>query len=132
MRRVAGLLLGIALLSPACSDTTAPPQPGELSLRFTSPHTTDAAAIVTLTVPAGVTIAEVTAVDEDVAVFHRASGTTVRIAVFGPLASGALARFMVPNVRDAGRYSVQLVEVADETNALRASLAGYTVTVVQE
>ena len=125
------LIAALVLVAPACSDSTAPPEPGEIVVRLVSPNTGDAAAVVTLTAPSGVTLADFQPGSSELAVFHRTTGTTTRIAVFGPLANGAVARFMVPDMRDASRYIVQLVEVADETNALRGSLAGYSVSVVR-
>jgi hypothetical protein len=125
------LLAALVLVAPACSDGTAPPEPGEVVVRLVSPNTGDAAAVLTLTAPSGVTIADFEPGSQELAVFHRTTGTTTRIAVFGPL-DGAVARFTVPNVRDAGLYTVQLLEVADESNTLRTSLAGYSASVVRE
>ena len=100
-------------------------------MRLVSPNTGDAAAVVTLTAPSGVTIADFEPGSQELAVFHRTTGTTTRIAIFGPLTNGAVARFTVPNVRDVGQYAVQVMEVADESNALRESIAGYSVSVVR-
>ena len=122
MRTLAQLLVMLVLLAPACSDATAPPEPGTLVVRLTTPNAGDAAAIVTLTTPGGVTLGDVVSGSDAIALFHRTSGSTTRIAVFGPLTTGAIVRFAVPNVRDAGRYTVKLVEVADEGNALRPAL----------
>ena len=123
-------LVALLLVAPACSDSTAPPEPGEIVVRLVSPNTGDAAASLVLTAPSGVTLTDFEPASNELAVFSRTSGTTTRIAVFGPL-NGAIVRFMVPNVRDATRYTVQLVEVSDEGNALRESLAGYSVTVAR-
>ena len=125
-------LVALVLVAPACSDSTAPPEPGEVVVRLVSPNAGDAAAVLTLTAPAGVSITGFESGSGELAAFHRTTGTTTRIAVFGPLSNGAVARFMVPDVRDASKYVVQLVEVADESNALRASLAGYSVSVVRQ
>lgn len=126
------LIAALVLVAPACSDSTAPPEPGEIVVRLVSPNTGDAAAVVTLTAPTGVTLDEFQPGSDDIAVFSRTTGTTTRIAIFGPLSNGAVTRFVVPDVRDASKYAVQLIEVADETNALRASLAGYSVSVVRQ
>jgi len=126
------LLVAMVLVAPACSDSTAPPEPGEIVVRLVSPNTGDAAAVVTLTAPSGTTLGEFRAGADDHAMFHRTTGTTTRIAVFGPLTTGAVARFIVPDVRDIGQYVVQLVEVADENNVLRESLTGYSVSVVRQ
>ena len=131
-KNIIRIFAALVLVAPACSDSTAPPEPGEIVVRLVSPNTGDAAAVVTLTAPAGVTLDEFQPGSNEIAVFSRTTGTTTRIAVFGPLSNGAVARFMVPDMRDASKYAVQLVEVADETNALRASLAGYSVSVVRE
>lgn len=132
MRKVGQLLVILALLAPACRDTTAPPEPGTLVVRLTTPNTGDAAAVLTLTRPGGVTLDDVLAGSDEIVLFQHTDGATTRIAVFGGLADGAIARFEVPNVRDASQYSVQLVEVADEGNALRPALTGYSVSVQRD
>ena len=131
-RRLLSVAAIALLLLPGC-DSTAPhvPEPGVLTLMLTSPNTGDAAAVITVVAPAdsGVSAVEAVPGQGDLIVHSRVSARTTRVVVIGALADGALVRFAVPDVQQADSYTVQLVEVADETNALRASLAGYSVSV---
>ena len=106
------------------------PVPGQLTATLATPSADDRALMLTITGPEAVT--GVTAAGAGYAVFARpADATTVRVAVFGNIAAGALVRFSVPDVNRAAAYSVSVVEAADPANALRASLAGYAVTVAR-
>src|SRR5439155_25468841 len=60
---------------------------------------------------------------------RRESGSTVIGAVVGALDNGAVATLHVPDVGAAARYTTTVLEVADRQDALRASLAGYALTV---
>lgn len=55
----------------------------------------------------------------------------VNVALFGQLGNGAVLRFSVPDVNQAAAYSASVQEVADATNALRPSLAGYQLVVAK-
>jgi hypothetical protein len=133
LARAFGLSL---LLLPGCSDTTAPrpPEPGLLTITLATPHDDDAALVLTVVSPQGITPAVIEAVPgsgEEPLVYHRQSEATTRVAIVGTIVDGALVRFSVPDVNRAGDYTVQLVEVADGSNALRESLTGYSVTVTR-
>ena len=130
-RTIVRSALALALVAPACGEPTAPPEPGELTVRLATPNTGDAAAVLTITLPSGATPPEILPSSNDLTIFHRVNGSTVRVAIFGALTDGAIARFAVPDVRDVGRYTVHLVEVADESNALREQLTGYSVSVIR-
>jgi hypothetical protein len=106
-----------------------PPVPGVLNVTLATPNANDRAALLTITGPAALTQLE--AVGAGVVLHQRASGTTVHVAVFGPLASGGLLRFTVPDVNKAASYTVTVTEVAADTNRLRDNLAGYVTTVAR-
>ena len=120
-----------ALVVGGCSEPTAPerPIPGELTIRWTTPNADDRAALLRVVVPAGMTTAVPEVATPGLEVFHRRTADTLRIAVFGDLASGALVRVAVPDVRQASRVGAQVTEVSGADDAVRASLAGYAVTV---
>lgn len=130
-RVVAGAMMAVATAG-SCSDApTAParPEPGVLTVRLATPHADDRAALIRLVLPAGMTTAAVEAATPGLEVLTRRSADTLRIAVFGDLTTQPVARIAVPDVRAASRVAATLVEVADEQDALRGSLAGYAVVV---
>jgi len=116
-------------VAAACSDdsTTAPVQPGTLRLTLTTPHDDDGA--MTLEV-SGPPIDSATADHASLRLFtRRVDGSTIVGAVVGALTNGAVVTLYVPDAGAAGRYTARVHEVADRQNALRASLAGYALTV---
>jgi hypothetical protein len=125
-----GPLLALAVLAAvfAC-DLTEPvlPEPGDLAVRLTTPHGTEGAVLVRITGPGLSTVEPARPAHE---VHVRTVDATLTVAVFGTIGAGELLRFAVPNIREAERYAVSLVEVADPENELRASLTGYSATVV--
>jgi hypothetical protein len=121
----------VAALSVAagCSNdsTSAVAQPGTLSLRLTTPQADDGAMTFAVSGPA---IDNATAVDVSLRLFTRqADGSTLVGAVVGALGNGVVVTLQVPDVGAAARYTARVVEVADRQNVLRASLAGYALTV---
>ncbi len=131
VRRALAAALVAAVVVGACSESTAPerPVPGDLTLRWTTPHADDRAALLRVVVPAGMPTAALEVATPGLEVFHRRTADTLRIAVFGDLASGALLRIAVPDVRQASRVGAQVIEVSGADDAVRAVLAGYAVTV---
>lgn len=124
-------LVGVAA-GLSCGDgPTEPPRPvpGVLTVRWTTPHADDRAALLRLVLPDGMTTATLESATPGLEVFERRSADTLRIAVFGELTSAALVRFSVPDVAAASRVVATVVEVSDATDALRASLAGYAVVI---
>lgn len=131
--------LSAALLAllVACSDggndggvTTPPaPVPGALTVSLTSPHPDDRALVLTINGPEAITNVESTSAA--LRAHSRGSGSSHRVALFGPLATGAVLRFSVPDVNRAASYSVTLVEVADGSNNVRTSAAGYSLAVTR-
>lgn len=123
-----------SLTQPAPQQPQQPAQPtapvavpGTLTARLVTPNTDDGAILVEITGPS--TAAEVTTPVQGAVVHSRANGNTVRAAVFGSLAAGPLVQFSVPDVNAASQYSAKVTEASDRTNALRASLTGYQITI---
>jgi hypothetical protein len=98
-----------------------------LVVRLATPHGDDGA--MTFEVNGG-PIDSATALNGSLRLFtRRAAGSTVVGAVVGTLANGAVVTLHVPNVGAAASYTAIVLEVADREDALRASLAGYALTV---
>jgi hypothetical protein len=125
------LLLAAALpWSSGCGDDSGPtgPEAGILEVSLTTPNGNDAAIVLRLTGPG---ISQVRASDGD-HYFHLVeSGSGVTVVLVGDLPAGGIVRFSVPDVEAVDSYSAAILEVADESNALRASLSGYEVNVAQ-
>jgi hypothetical protein len=128
----AAVVCAVTLIT-ACSDSrppTAPqapePQPGWLMLRLDPPvpNGDDTAVVIRITGPGPLTEVSVPAGRSHLA-FHRSSGSTLNVAVFGTIAAGDLVRFSVPDVHGVNRYQATLVEAAGPDNQLRSSNAGY-------
>src|SRR5256885_1872054 len=100
---------------------------GTLTLRLTTPHADDGAMTFQVSGPP---IDSATVANASIRLFtRRESGSTVIGAVVGALDNGAVATLHVPDVDAAARYTTTVLEVADRQDALRASLAGYALTV---
>jgi len=117
-------------LGAACSDdpTGGTPRAGPLIVRLTTPHTDDGAMTFEVS---GVPIDSVVAADASLRLFTRSDGSTVVGAVVGTLANGAVVRLYVPGTVAAAGYTARVLEVADRRDLLRASLAGYALTVTR-
>jgi len=116
-------------LGAACSDdpTSGAPRAGTLIVRLTSPHTDDGAMAFEVSGPA---IDSAAAVNASLRLFtRREGGSTVIGAVVGALANGAVVTLHVTDVGAAAGYAGRVLEVADRQDVLRASLAGYALTV---
>ena len=101
--------------------------PGTLTARLVTPNADDGAILIEISGPAPV--ADVMVAVQGAVVHSRADGNRTRLAIFGPLANGALVRFSVPDVNAAQQYSAQVTEVSDRASALRTSPTGYQVTI---
>jgi len=131
MKRVRWLFAVAALLlGAACSDAptgTGGPGAGTLIVRLTTTHTDDGAVLFELSGPS---IESVVAVNASLRLFtRRANDSTIVGAVVGVVANGAVVTLRVPDVGAAARYTARVLEVADRDDVLRASLAGYALTV---
>ncbi|WKW11350.1 hypothetical protein Strain138_000593 [Pseudogemmatithrix spongiicola] len=129
-----GLALGAAVaLIGSCAEPTAPQRPvaGALQVTWTTPHVDDRSALLRVVLPSGLSATGLDGATPGIEVFHRQSGDTLFIAAFGELASGALLRFEVPDVRQASRIAATIVEVGAADDALRTTTDGYAVRVQQ-
>ena len=138
-RAFPAVLLVVALLGSAIScgdDPTGPgtidePTPGTLTLSLDTPHDDDRALLVRVVGPDSMTAVQLEAAD--VTMHTRGEGNdTLRIALFGALADGALLRFSVPDTRAVADYSAEVLEASGPAAALRASATGYELTVSAE
>lgn len=118
------------LVIVACSDEPTNPGtgPGTLVVRLTTPNSDDEALSFEISGP----VDSVTAAGGSLQLFtRRVDGSTVLGAVIGPLDNGAIVILHVPDVSAAAGYRVAALEVADQEDALRPSLAGYALTVTR-
>lgn len=120
LMRNATLVLSVAALA-ACSDSPsngslmAVPEPGTLVVALTAPRTDAGAVRFALR---GEGIANVRAAGDAVEVYAMEGSDGWRVAVLGTALEGDLVRFDVPDVNQADRYQVQLLDVADGSNQL--------------
>lgn len=129
MTRHQALPLAVAglLALAACGDGTSPATPGPLTLSLTAPDAGDRAMIVTISGPGE--IASVESASAGYKVYARGSGGTYRVAVFGTLGTGPALRMQVPDVAKAREYVATVDQVAGADNAVRATTAGYTLSI---
>lgn len=132
MRRALGVLALAAAAAIGCSGNEGPIA-GELSVRLTTPRSTDRAILFRVvgaqhgvTAPSGSNYRVIS--DTSVA------GDTSWIAVIAPqgsgIAAGEIARLAVPDVRKAGSYQTALTDVAAADYSVGV-IAGITLTVVK-
>ena len=119
----------------SCGDddngSTGPPDPvaGTLTLSLDTPHADDGALLLRLDGP-DITQVRLAAPGLYLRFLEDQTGVT---AVFvGDVTSGDLLTFRVPDVSRSSAYNATMLEAADRSNALRASLAEYTLAVTPE
>lgn len=132
-RHVAVTAIAIAALAAGsgCGDngpTELRAVPGTLQLRLTTPYADDGAIMLEIRGPE---IDQLAAVNSTHLMYSRPTGGSVmRVVVVGDIRSTGLLEFQVPDLRAAGDYSAQVIEVADRTNALRSRLAEYELLII--
>ena len=130
IRRIGGtaLVAVLALASTACPDDRGPTEvDGERAalLILETPGTDEGALLFTLEGPA---IVEFEAVSSSHQIFFREMPDgSLRVAVIGDLAAGAVLALTLEGETD--EYEATLEQVANRQNALRPSLAGYSLVV---
>lgn len=124
-------LLAALGVGAACSDYPGggPTQPGTLTLRLTTPHDDDGAIMFELSGPP---VDNATAAGASLRLFtRRVDDATIRGAVLGTLANGAVVTLEVPDVDAVAEYAVRVLEVADRQDVLRDDLTGYVLVVTR-
>ena len=130
---VAIVLCALLSTSVSCGDdngSTDPPDPvpGTLTLTLGTLHLDDGALVLRLQ-GADMTQVELAAPGLYLRFLEDQTGVT---AVFvGDIVSGDLLTFDVPDVNSVASYAGTVLEAADRSNALRGSLAEYTLTVAR-
>ena len=140
VRRVrVAALCGATLLASSCGGGDSSPSqpapqpsapvavPGTLTARLVTPNADDGAIILEISGPSAVS--DVATPVQGAVVHSRTDGNTVKVAVFGSLTAGAIVRFSVPDVNAASQYSAKVTDASDRTNALRAGVTGYAVSI---
>jgi hypothetical protein len=116
-----------------CSDATssATDQPGTAVVSMTSSNAADGAVSITVRGP-GVSAA--TAANSTYQVFSRLAGSTeLKVIVLGDaVRSGQLFTIPIGAVNRLSAYTVQLEQVADQTDSLRPEVSSYGVSLAAE
>jgi hypothetical protein len=126
-------LLAAVLVGAACSDYPGgggPTQPGTLTLRLTTPHDDDDGAIMFEL--SGPPVDNATAAGASLRLLTRkVDDATIRGAVLGTLANGAVVTVHVSDVNAVAQYTARVLEVADRQDVLRDDLTGYVLVVTR-
>ena len=133
MKRSTKLAALLAVVAPilACGDGSGVTESTANGVRpvtvsLTTPASDDGAVLLSLH---GGGITNPQAATSSYRVYFRlVSETEVRVAVFGNLTAGPLFTVQVPDPRQLAGYSAAVREVANRSNELRGSLAGYEAT----
>ncbi len=129
---VAIALCALLATSLACGDddngSTGPPDPvpGTLTLTLGTPHLDDGALLLRLEGP-DMTQVGLSAPDLYLRFLEDQTGVTA--VLVGDVSEGDLLTFHVPDVNRVSSYSATMLEAANRSNAVRVSLAEYTLTV---
>lgn len=130
--RLSAALLAAWILGAGCGgdqDDIAGPIPGTLVVSLSTPNADDGAIVIRVGGPGGIT--GVTAQDPGLYLHWVQTGNTVTVVLVGDLAGGGILEVSVPDVGDVGSYYGSVLEVADRSSALRASLEGYALTIAR-
>jgi len=134
-RRLAlGALAGVLLCNvSACSNSdpggTGVNTPGPITVSLTTPSRDDGALIVVVT---GSAFTGATAASAAYTLYWRpVSGTETRVAVVGNIVAGPLFTVTAPSGTAASEFTATVSEVANRADALRASTAGYSLSVAR-
>lgn len=100
------------------------PQSGTLTVNLSTPNSDDGALRFDVSGPAAP--GSPTAGAAGYKIYTRTAGNTLKVAVVGNIAAGAVLRFGVSDVSQT--YTATLIQAASRSNALRAA-SGYTLTI---
>jgi len=130
MIRRHALFLVAAALAAACTNEPAGPQPGTLSVKLTTPNSgADGAMLFTLTGPAAP--ANLTAASGDTLWGGPFTTSANQIVLTGPLASGTVLTFSVPDVTVSSQYAATVGQVAASSGYALRSLSGYSLAITR-
>ena len=126
VRWVFALVVSLFVVA-ACTDyATGVRVPGTLPVQLHTLHADDGAVLFEIIGPS---IESVTAGSGSLELFTRhKTGDTIVGAIIGTPGNGTVAILHVPYGAGAGAYTARVLEVADREDRLRASLAGYSLT----
>ncbi|MGD2069507.1 MAG: hypothetical protein PVI57_12590 [Gemmatimonadota bacterium] len=121
-------MTGLLLLATGCGDDGGPTGTvaGTLEVSLSTPHDDDAAIVFTITGPG---FGQITASDPTDYLHVVGTGTSRTAVLVGDVGTGGLVRISVADVSESDAYTATVVQVADDTNALRPSLAGYALSI---
>lgn len=129
---VAIVLCALLSTSVSCGDddngTTGPTGPvaGTLTLSLDTPYADDGAILLRLQ---GADITQVQLAAPALYLRFLENQTGVTAVFVGDVSEGDLLTFHVPDVNQVTSYSATMLEAANRSNAVRGSLAEYTLTV---
>lgn len=102
------------------------PTAGTLTVTLTTPNADDGAILFEVTGP---DMTQVTAADPSLYFRYSEADGAVTAVLVGDVTGRDVLSFRVPDVDAVGSYTASMVDVADRSNELRDSLAGYALTV---
>ena len=127
--RALTLLLAAVTLTACGDDSAEPPIPGSLLLSVTTPATDDGAIMVRVSGP-GIMGVQPTSSGQEM-FWRLASEDEARAIVIGAVQTGPLLTIQVPDVNRVAEYTAEVGEVAAESDAIRAALTGYSLSVTR-
>lgn len=120
------LLLGAAL---GCGDGGQPPSPaGDLSISYFQGGPRAGAILFTIS---GGPVEQVTAENSELVSFASPAPGTTRVVVTGDLGTGTLLRVRVPDLSQAGNYTVRVDQVADRITFSLIDPGPHTLTIAR-
>jgi predicted small lipoprotein YifL len=133
--RLAMAILAVVATAAGCGDKATspnppappPPPPGSAIVSLATPNSDDGAVVVTLTGPGLSTFA--TASSGDVFYSRLASAQEARVIVVGDVTAGPLFTFKLAAGSNISAYTATVQQVANRSDALRASTSSYTLTI---
>lgn len=123
------LLMALAAVAVGCGDkATSPiPTPGSAIVSLATPNSDDGAVVVTLTGPGFSTFA--TASSGYLIYSRLAGGQEARVILIGDVTAGPLFTFKIAAGSDVSAYAATVQQVANRSDALRASTSSYNLTI---
>ena len=123
-----GVLLLLVLPLAPCGDSTGNDRPisGWLALRLSTPNADDGGVLITVS---GAAIDSIRTTHPQLLTL-RDNASSIRAVIGGNLSAGTIAEILVPDTRQAARYSAAIQEVAARTTFQQRAVTGYTLSVM--